>query len=111
MTQMIINLLENAHNHSPVGAEIVCLVDGHLVNSAYFSVSDGGSGIPLDILPRIFDPFFTTRKGGTGLGLSIVRQIVENHQGSIAAHNNTTGPGATFAVVLPLFFAVASVAV
>ncbi|MFH0920217.1 MAG: PAS domain-containing protein [Fibrobacterota bacterium] len=102
MTQMIINLLENACNHSQAGAEIVCKVYGQAVNRVIFSVTDAGSGIAEELLPRIFDPFFTTRKGGTGLGLSIVRNIVTNHQGRITAYNNASGPGATFEVVLPL---------
>ena len=102
MTQIIINLLENSYNHSQPGVEIVCSVQDQ-GNSVVFSVKDGGSGIPLEFLPRIFDPFFTTRKGGTGLGLSIVRHIVENHKGSIIAYNNTDEPGATFVVALPRY--------
>jgi PAS domain S-box-containing protein len=101
MTQVIINLLENALNHSQAGSEIICSVHGLIDNNVVFSVKDSGRGIKEDILPRIFDPFFTTRKGGTGLGLSIVRQIVENHQGSVIAYNNTDGPGATFDVAIP----------
>jgi PAS domain S-box-containing protein len=102
MTQVIINLLENAHNHSPTGSEIMCSVYGHIDNKVVFSVKDGGRGIKEDVLPKIFDPFFTTRKGGTGLGLSIVRRIVENHQGSVIAYNNTNEPGATFDVAIPV---------
>jgi signal transduction histidine kinase len=102
MTQMIINLLENAYNHSQTGSEIICSVHEQAFNKVVFSVTDKGTGIPEDVLPRIFDPFFTTRKGGTGLGLSIVQKIVENHQGSITAYNNASDPGATFEVVLPL---------
>ncbi len=102
MTQVIINLLENAFNHSPEGAEIVCSVHNSSHNRVVFSVKDGGTGIPGEILPKIFDPFFTTRKGGTGLGLSIVRRIVDNHHGTIIAYNNSDGPGATFEVELPL---------
>ena len=102
MTQVIINLLENAHNHSQAGSEIICSVNGQIDNNVVFSVKDEGRGIKEDILPKIFDPFFTTRKGGTGLGLSIVRQIVENHQGSVIAYNNTDGPGATFDVAIPV---------
>ena len=102
MTQVIINLLENAHNHSQAGSEIICSVHGQINNNVVFSVKDRGRGIKEDILPKIFDPFFTTRKGGTGLGLSIVRQIVENHQGSVIAYNNTDEPGATFDVAIPV---------
>lgn len=103
MTQMIINLLENARNHSTADVEIICSVDGNVNDTVIFSVKDRGAGISEENLPKIFDPFFTTRKGGTGLGLSIVRHVVEDHEGSIIALNNTDGPGATFKVVLPLY--------
>jgi signal transduction histidine kinase len=102
ITQLIINLLENAYYHTPKGAEIVCTVHCQVADTVILRVKDGGSGISKEILPRIFDPFFTTRKGGTGLGLSIVRHIAEIHQGSVFACNNTDGPGATFQIVLPL---------
>jgi len=103
ITQVIINLLENAHNHSQAESEIICSVYGQIDNKVIFSIKDRGPGIKEEILPRIFDPFFTTRKGGTGLGLSIVRQIVENHQGSVVAYNNTDGQGATFDVIIPVY--------
>ncbi len=103
MTQVIVNLLENAAHHSPEGAEIVCSLDGRPVDKVVLSVKDRGTGIPKDLLLKIFDPFFTTRKGGTGLGLNIVHRIVDNHHGTITAYNNTDGPGATFEVVFPLF--------
>jgi signal transduction histidine kinase len=103
MTQIIINLLENAFNHSIVGTEIVLSVYIRPPAVIAFSVKDRGAGIPEQHLKKIFEPFFTTRKGGTGLGLSIVRRIVDNHQGSITARNNTDGPGATFEIMLPLY--------
>jgi PAS domain S-box-containing protein len=102
VTQMIINLLENAHNHSPADTPIALSIHRSGNAQATLIIKDCGRGIPAEILPRIFEPFFTTRKGGTGLGLSIVRRIVENHQGSVSAYNNTSGPGATFEIVLPL---------
>jgi signal transduction histidine kinase len=103
MTQMIVNLLENAHNHSQAGSEIVCRVYEKNAGVVILTVTDRGTGIPDEVFPRIFDPFFTTRKGGTGLGLSIIRNIVDNHQGTICAYNNTDGPGATFEVSLPIY--------
>jgi signal transduction histidine kinase len=47
-------------------------------------VSDRGTGISQEHLPRIFDPYFTTRRTGTGLGLAISRNIVEGLRGTIA---------------------------
>ncbi len=57
---------------------------------------DTGTGIPPDVLDKIFDPFFTTRRGtgGTGLGLSVVRNIIQMHQGLITMQNRETGKGA-----------------
>jgi signal transduction histidine kinase len=103
VTQMIINLLENSHNHSPAGAPITISIFQSGNAQITLRIKDQGRGIPSEILPRIFEPFFTTRKGGTGLGLSIVRHIIENHQGSVTAYNNTDEPGATFEVVFQLY--------
>jgi two-component system sensor histidine kinase HydH len=63
-------------------------------------VSDTGSGIPQDVLPRIFEPLFTTKQAGTGLGLTSCRQIVEHHYGTIKATSDI-GRGTTFTISLP----------
>lgn len=57
------------------------------------AIDDTGAGIPPEHLTKIFDPFFTTRRaaGGVGLGLSVVRTIMENHQGQILIRNLETG--------------------
>jgi signal transduction histidine kinase len=66
-----------------LAAEVVVRtgIAGRLVEIA---VSDTGPGIPDDVLPRIFDPLFTTRNFGVGLGLPLVRQIAQQHRGSVA---------------------------
>ncbi|MBF0558131.1 MAG: hypothetical protein HQL08_05075 [Nitrospirae bacterium] len=66
-------------------------------------IRDTGSGIPTDILPKIFDPFFTTKDvgQGSGLGLSIVHEIIEEHDGCIAV-DSQAGRGTTFIVRLPV---------
>ena len=102
MEQMVVNLLDNAHQHTPAGKEIEVSIRHAGEGRVLFSVRDNGPGIPKDVMPRIFEPFFTTRKGGTGLGLSIVRHIVESHGGSISAFNNEGSSGTTFEVKLPL---------
>ncbi|MEA3461702.1 MAG: ATP-binding protein, partial [Bacteroidota bacterium] len=51
-------------------------------------VSDNGRGVPGEILDTIFTPFFTTRKGGSGIGLSLARQVMQMHNGTI----NVTSP-------------------
>jgi PAS domain S-box-containing protein len=100
--QIIINLLENAHQHSPPDQTIIISIDTSLPAMVLISVRDNGPGIANEIMPRIFEPFFTTRKSGTGLGLSIVKHIVESHGGSITAQNNREGSGVTLTISLPL---------
>jgi len=69
-------------------------------------VSDTGVGIPPDRLRQIFEPFFTTKqpdeygRGGTGLGLSVCRQIIEQHHGRIRVES-VAGKGSVFTVKLP----------
>jgi signal transduction histidine kinase len=66
-------------------------------------VSDTGSGIPSDLLSKVFDPFFTTKDvgRGSGLGLSIVHEIIVEHDGCIAV-DSRVGSGTTFVMRLPI---------
>jgi signal transduction histidine kinase/CheY-like chemotaxis protein len=66
------------------------------------SVTDSGSGIPLELQPRIFEPFFTTKSqtGGTGMGLSVVHGIVTSFGGKIEVKSQVGG-GSTFEIFLP----------
>jgi signal transduction histidine kinase len=64
------------------------------------SVSDNGPGIPQDRLPKIFEPLFTTKSFGVGLGLPMVRQIVEQHGGTIDVES-TVDEGTAFTIWLP----------
>jgi len=103
LLQLLQNLLENAVQHSPAGAEVLILsgpqeLEG--VRWAEVRIEDGGPGFRSDDLARIFDPFFTRRQGGTGLGLAIVQRIVEEHGGRIEA-TNRPGGGALLTVRLP----------
>jgi len=65
------------------------------------AVADSGPGIAAEVLPKIFDPLFTTRNFGVGLGLPLVRQIMQQHRGSVAVEK-TAGGGAAFILRLPL---------
>ncbi len=108
ITQVLVNLLDNAAKHTPPEEEIAVLVEEDQQNDmAIFSVVDHGCGIPEDAISRIFQMFYTvgnhetTSKQGVGLGLSICQSIVEAHGGSISAENRPEG-GAKFVFTLPL---------
>jgi signal transduction histidine kinase len=97
------NLIQNAIQHSPRGAAVIVETDEvRAENRAWVcsAVRDSGSGFRSEDLPRLFEPFFTRRPGGTGLGLSIAQRIVEEHGGTISAHNDALG-GARVEVRLP----------
>ena len=102
LQQVLINLLDNAAQHSPETSRILMVLDRSTAGFGRIQVIDQGSGIPEEVLPHVFEPFFTTRKKGTGLGMSLVRHIVENHQGNVAIWNNIPGPGCTAEVRIPL---------
>jgi two-component system sensor histidine kinase MprB len=93
------NLLDNASRHSPPGGRVEVTVDRTGVR-----VRDHGEGIPEQDLPHVFDRFFrgadTRGSQGSGLGLAIVRQVAEQHGGSVAAVNASDG-GAVFSLRLP----------
>ena len=104
LTQVILNLLENARDAMPGGGWIKISTaaspgDGQVV----LQISDTGAGIPEELQSQIFDPFFTTKDvgKGTGLGLSIVHGIIQAHGGDIQVES-PPGKGTTFTIVLPV---------
>lgn len=101
LEQVFLNLLHNAGQHSPAGSEIAVRAASDGNGAVTVTVSDRGSGIPEELLPRLFEPFYTSRKAGTGLGLSIVRHIVESHGGGVSMSNNSDGSGASARVWFP----------
>ncbi len=101
----IINLLDNACKYSNRPAQIqVNLAQNE--NETVIEISDKGLGIPAQDLEHIFDRFYTVNKahsrrlGGAGLGLSIVKTIIEKHDGTITAAS-ILGSGTTFTITLP----------
>ena len=98
------NLVENAVNYSPDGADVT--LAAARVNGKYMiTVADSGPGIPQEDLARVFERFYRvdksrSRPGGTGLGLAIVKHLVELHGGEARAENASSG-GAVFTVTLP----------
>jgi two-component system NtrC family sensor kinase len=105
LQQVLLNLFINARDAMDVRGEGKQLNVSTVAISdqlAGIEVSDNGSGIPEDVLPRIFDPFFTTKapKKGTGLGLSVSYGIVQEHGGSIAV-DSRAGSGTRFRLEFP----------
>jgi len=116
MEQVLINLIVNARDAMPEGGSITIATEAIQVNAVRLqthpeaqlgqfvriTVSDTGSGIYPEYLPRIFEPFFTTKEAGkgTGLGLATVYGIVKQHQGWIEV-SSRLGSGTTFEIFLP----------
>jgi two-component system, cell cycle sensor histidine kinase and response regulator CckA len=105
LQQIVINLAINARDAMPAGGTLrirLRRVGEGDAQRAQLSVSDTGTGIPHDVLPRIFEPFFTTKAPGegTGLGLAIIHGIVTDHDGRITLRSEP-GQGTTFTVELP----------
>ncbi len=100
LRQVILNLIRNAMDVVPAQSGQVMVVSVGERNGARIEVDDNGPGIPPDVLPRIFEPFFTTKQDGTGLGLAVVRQIVEEHGGTVTC-SSLPGKGTTFRIWLP----------
>jgi signal transduction histidine kinase len=101
LRQVFENLLKNAIEHSPEGAEVTVTARTSDRATVSIEVADRGSGFAPADLPRVFEPFFTRRRGGTGLGLSLARRIIDEHAGTIRA-SNRAGGGALMVVTLPI---------
>jgi signal transduction histidine kinase len=106
--QILINLVINARQSMPRGGRLRIEVrDNPRTHMAEVRISDTGVGIAPDQLRLIFEPFYSTKEpdehghGGSGLGLSVCRQIIEQHQGRIRVES-VLGKGSTFTVKLPL---------
>ena len=103
--QILINLINNAAKFTDRGG--ISVRAHRSVNEVIIAVSDTGVGIPADELEHVFDEFHQSRDtisrrvGGSGLGLTISRQLVELHGGSMWAQSEV-GIGSTFAFSLPL---------
>ena len=98
MKQAILNLAKNAVEAMPNGGKL--LFAGFAGATAVtLEVTDTGAGIPAE--SDIFEPFFTTKSFGTGIGMTIVRQILAAHGGSVS-YKSEVGKGTTFIVRLPV---------
>ena len=111
LQQVMWNLLTNAVKFTPKEGRISIMLSR--INSCLeVEVTDNGEGIDQAFLPYVFDrfrqadPSSTRRHGGLGLGLSIVKQLIELHGGSVSAKSAGKGLGSTFRITLPVVAAV-----
>jgi signal transduction histidine kinase/DNA-binding NarL/FixJ family response regulator len=112
LRQVVVNLLSNGIKFTPSGGKVTVglqsVKDVAVKDAAELVVTDTGEGIGPEFLPHVFerfrqeDPSTTRAHGGLGLGLSIVRQLVESHNGNVAVSSGGRGQGSTFRVTLPL---------
>lgn len=107
LAQILANLLDNASKYTPEGGEITfsaAVAGEHLV----ITVADSGIGISADALPRVFEPFVQDQNArdfngvGLGIGLSVVRELVAAHGGTVEASSAGAGKGSRFTVRLGL---------
>ena len=107
LAQILNNLLDNAAKYTPDGGKIsfVAVAAGDLL---VITLSDSGIGITAEGLLSVFNPFaqdvhaVSFNGAGLGIGLALVRELVEAHGGSVAAHSAGKGLGSQFVVTLPL---------
>jgi PAS domain S-box-containing protein len=101
MSQVFINLVMNAVHAMPDGGtlRIGLAPEKQMVK---LTIADTGHGIPRDVIEKVFEPFYTTKEfgQGTGLGLTVVKGIIEEHQGSIVVESRE-GKGTTFTILIP----------
>lgn len=101
LQQAFINLAINAlQSMKEKGSLFITTGDMSQIRHVKITFKDNGCGIAREDLKKIFDPFFTTRRGGNGLGLTIVRQIIKQHGGTIEV-NSAPDKGARVDIFLP----------
>jgi signal transduction histidine kinase len=101
MRRVVINLVDNAAQALMAGAPArqITVSTRRTADMFELAIEDTGSGIAKDVLPKVFEPLFSTKSFGTGLGLPLVKQIVEQHNGTIGI---TSEPGTGTCVTIRL---------
>ena len=111
ISQAVSNLLNNASKYTPEGGRIrLSALAGEGI--ATITVEDNGTGIEPELLPKVFELFVQGERGldraqgGLGIGLTLVKRLVELHQGHVEAYSDGPGNGARFKIMLPSISAV-----
>ncbi len=110
LAQVFMNLLNNSAKYTERGGHIRLTAERQ-GSDVVVAVKDTGIGIPADKLPTVFDLFsqvegsLSHSQGGLGIGLSLVKRLVEMHDGSVEAKSDGLGKGSTFSVRLPVLIA------
>ena len=106
LVQSVTNIVNNAAKYTPKGGELTLALEA-LDGRMALRVRDNGSGMPPDLVPSVFDLFtqgartLARSQGGLGLGLTLVKRLVDLHEGEVAAHSKGVGFGSTFTLTLP----------
>jgi CheY-like chemotaxis protein len=111
LSQVVANLLNNASKYTPDGGRLRLVARGEH-GIATLAIEDDGTGIDAELLPRVFELFVQGERGldraqgGLGIGLTLVKRLVELHQGKVEAYSAGNGKGSRFTVTLPCISAV-----
>jgi signal transduction histidine kinase len=100
ISEILVNLLQNARDALGEKGNIFITANCHRDYSIEISVRDDGPGIPPDKIERIFEPYYTTKERGSGLGLAIVKHNVELYGGTVLVESRL-GQGAKFILIFP----------
>lgn len=97
ITQVLINLIKNSLEALKNSIDGKIVLSGEMITygRVQITVSDNGPGIPDDLMDKIFIPFFTTKESGSGIGLSLSRQIMLMHGGSLKVESKPHGTSFT----------------
>ena len=107
LAQAVRNLLDNASKYTPTSG-VITLTVTTAGDNVVLQVRDNGIGISAHALPHVFDPFVQDSHAaafnnqGLGLGLTVVRELVSAHGGSVSAHSDGQDLGSEFTITLPL---------
>ena len=110
LVQSVANIVNNAAKYTQKCGTLALTLEQH-DGRMTLTVRDNGSGMPPELVPNVFDLFtqgartLARSQGGLGLGLSLVKRLVELHQGEVRAHSDGVGFGSSFAMTLPCVLA------